>query len=267
MPQDGSHRTPPYSRARQDGKSAKSTRGFPCLSRRRQDGTLSHGSPRTSHPAHAATASDPQSASNDSTSTRTPAYPTPSPSPLSLAGAACGYPAGVQSVGAGWEQEVFKQKKRLADAQRILQSNKPTKKAAEDEHVATKKIENYWERLADLKRTTSNANDGRIFQMMFAPVIVNNDGQRVIRPMRYICRFAGKPSFYDRKFLGTYNARRDNLEGSWSSLYGAHHAVMWVENPFQSIVGTKFSNQIVQALTDPCGITHRLSLPRRGASP
>ena len=31
--------------------------------------------------------------------------------------------------------------------------------------------------------------------------------------MRYQCRLAGKPAFYDVKFPGTYNARRDNLEG------------------------------------------------------
>jgi hypothetical protein len=40
--------------------------------------------------------------------------------------------------------------------------------------------------------------------------------------MRYRCRLAGKPSFYDTKFPGTYNARRDNLEGFWKDAFGSH---------------------------------------------
>ena len=71
--------------------------------------------------------------------------------------------------------------------------------------------------------------------MYFAPVIVNEGTQRVIRPMRYTCRLAGKPSFYDRKFPGTYNARRDNLEGFWSQVYGTNHAVMWVDSFFENV--------------------------------
>jgi hypothetical protein len=110
-----------------------------------------------------------------------------------------------QSQASLWEQDLFKQKKRLADATRSLQV-KETKKAREDVRISTDKIENYLERLSDLKRTESQPNDGRIFPMTFAPVIVNDGGRRVIRPMRYTCRLAGKPSFYDRKFPGTYNA-------------------------------------------------------------
>lgn len=41
--------------------------------------------------------------------------------------------------------------------------------------------------------------------------MVMEHGQRVIKPMRYQFRIAGKPASYDVKYAGTYNARRDNL--------------------------------------------------------
>jgi hypothetical protein len=44
------------------------------------------------------------------------------------------------------------QKKRFADAERSLQA-KETKKAREDVRIASSKIENYLERLADARRT------------------------------------------------------------------------------------------------------------------
>jgi hypothetical protein len=101
--------------------------------------------------------------------------------------------------------DTFKQKKRLADAQRNLKE-KETKRAREDERIATNKIASYIERLTDLKRIESQPDDSRIFPMYFAPVVVTDAGRRVIRPMRYTCRLEGKPAFYDRKFPGTYNA-------------------------------------------------------------
>jgi len=147
-----------------------------------------------------------------------------------------------QSQAGAWERDLFKQKKRLADATRSLQT-KETKKAREDVRIATDKIENYLERLSDLKRDESRPNDSRIFPMLFAPVIVNDGGRRLIRPMRYTCRLAGKPAFYDRKFPGTYNARRDNLEGFWSSVYGAHHAILWVDSFFENVPTHRFEKR------------------------
>jgi hypothetical protein len=46
---------------------------------------------------------------------------------------------------------------------------------------------------------------------LICPVVVMEDGRRVIKPMRYQCRPAGKPAIHDAKYPGTYNARRDNL--------------------------------------------------------
>jgi len=145
-----------------------------------------------------------------------------------------------------WETDLFAQKTRLASATRSLQQ-KDTKKAREDVRIATDKIEKYLERLADLRRAESRPNDSRIFPMTYAPVIVNDSGQKVIRPMRYTCRIAGKPAFYDRKFPGTYNARRDNLEGFWSQVYGTSHAVMWVDSFFENVPTHLFEKRVLAA--------------------
>jgi putative SOS response-associated peptidase YedK len=53
--------------------------------------------------------------------------------------------------------------------------------------------------------------------------------------MRYQCRLAGKPAFYDTKFPGTYNARRDSLDGFWRDQFGAYHAVMIAEAFFENV--------------------------------
>jgi putative SOS response-associated peptidase YedK len=79
--------------------------------------------------------------------------------------------------------------------------------------------------------------------MYFAPVVIQEAGRRVIRPMRYTCRIAGKPAFYDQKFPGTYNARRDNLEGFWADLYGTHHAILWVDSFFENVPTHRFEKR------------------------
>jgi putative SOS response-associated peptidase YedK len=132
------------------------------------------------------------------------------------------------------EQELFKQRKRLADAQRSLQS-KVTKAATESLRIATGKIDATIERLSDLSRTEPLDRDSRIFPGHYAPVMVLENGQRVIKPMRYQCRPAGKPAFHDVKFPGTYNARRDNLEGFWKSLFGYSHGLVVVNAFYENV--------------------------------
>ncbi|MEX3957611.1 SOS response-associated peptidase family protein [Trinickia sp. EG282A] len=124
------------------------------------------------------------------------------------------------------EQEIFKQRARLADAERSLQA-KATKAATESKRIATNKIEAALQRLDDLRRTELNGErDARIFPGHYAPVVVLEGGERVVKPMRYQCRLAGKPAFYDTKYPGTYIARRDNLEGFWKTLFGYSHGLL-----------------------------------------
>ena len=132
------------------------------------------------------------------------------------------------------EQEVFKQRKRLADAERTLQV-KTTKAATESRRIATTKVEWALGKLADLRRTSITDEDARIFPGWMAPVIVMEQGRRVVKPMRYQCRLAGKPASYDRQFPGCYNARRDNLEGFWRSAFGVSHGIVVLNAFFENV--------------------------------
>lgn len=132
------------------------------------------------------------------------------------------------------EQDLFKQRRRLADAERTLQT-KTTKAASESKRIAADKIEWTRGKLSDLQRTELEDRDSRIFPGHYAPVMVMENGRRVIKPMRYQCRPAGKPVFYDSKFPGTYNARRDNLEGFWKGLFGYTHGIAVVNAFYENV--------------------------------
>jgi len=132
------------------------------------------------------------------------------------------------------EQELFKQRKRLADAERALQS-RATKKDAESQRIATAKIEWAKGKLADLRRTELEDRDSRIFPGHYAPVLVMENGRHVVKPMRYQCRLPGKPAFHDTRVPGTYNARRDNLEGFWRDLFGCSHGVAVVQRFYEYV--------------------------------
>lgn len=132
------------------------------------------------------------------------------------------------------EMELFKQAKRLADAERKL-AEKPTKTAANEQRIASNKIEQIKGRIADLKRSKAETKDFRMFPGYYCPVLVSEGGRVVVKPMRYQCRPAGKPAFYDTKYPGTYNARRDNLESFWKGQFGHTHGL---------IVATKFYEHV-----------------------
>ncbi|MFM0036252.1 SOS response-associated peptidase family protein [Paraburkholderia strydomiana] len=141
------------------------------------------------------------------------------------------------------EQDLFKQRKRLADAERTLQT-KVTKAAAESQRIATDKIAWNLGKLEDIQRTTPKAHDSRIFPGHYAPVMVVEHGQRVVTPMRYQCRIAGKPANYDVKYPGTYNARRDNLEGFWRPCFGHTHGVMLVNVFYENVSKAKMEGTL-----------------------
>lgn len=134
-----------------------------------------------------------------------------------------------------WEQELFKQRKRLADAERILGSGKITKKAQEDQRIATAKTEQLLGWINDTKRTELKAKDSRIYPGTYAPVMVWEDGQRVIKPMRYQCRMQGWTEKVERQYPGTYNARRDRLEESWSKHFGIKHGMLLVTAFYENV--------------------------------
>jgi putative SOS response-associated peptidase YedK len=132
------------------------------------------------------------------------------------------------------ETEIFTQRRRLADAERKLES-KPTKAACESQRIATAKIETAVHRLPLYKGWQPTALDDRIFPLQFAPIVLRADGRNVVRLARYHCRQAGKPVSIDRKYPGLYNARRDNLEKFWRKEFGQSHAVMLVSSFYENV--------------------------------
>jgi putative SOS response-associated peptidase YedK len=141
------------------------------------------------------------------------------------------------------EQDLFKQRKRRADAERSLQT-KITKAATESQRIAIDKIAWTRGKLDDIQRTEPMPRDSRIFPGHYAPVVVMENGQRVVKPMRYQCRIAGQPAFCDVKYPGTYNARRDNLEGYWKPLFGYTHGVMLVDVFYENVSKAKMEGTL-----------------------
>ncbi|SAL88657.1 hypothetical protein AWB74_08667 [Caballeronia arvi] len=148
------------------------------------------------------------------------------------------------------EQDLFKQRTRLADAERTLKT-KITKTATESKRIATDKIDAALRRLADLGRTHPEPRDSRIFPGYYAPVLVVEDGQYVVKPMRYQCRIAGKPANYDVKYPGTYNARRDSLEKFWKPCFGYTHGLMLVDVFYENVMRAKCENTLFETHDGP----------------
>ncbi|KRG85561.1 SOS response-associated peptidase family protein [Stenotrophomonas sp. CW117] len=132
------------------------------------------------------------------------------------------------------ETELFRQAKRLADAERKL-GTKPTKTAENEKRIAGNKIEQIKARIADLKRSRPEPKDSRMFPGYYCPVLVSEGGRLVVKPMRYQCRLAGKPAFYDTKFPGTYNARRDSLEKFWAPAFGRTHGLIVADRFYEHV--------------------------------
>lgn len=145
---------------------------------------------------------------------------------------------------AALEQEMFSQRKRVADAERKLLT-KETKKARDDVRIGGNKVAQARKRMDILKRTEMLPEDSRIYPGVYCPVLVVENGLRVVKPMRYQCRPAGLPPKFDIERPGTYNARRDNLEGFWRRQFGYSHGVM-VADRFYENVEVDGRNQVLE---------------------
>jgi putative SOS response-associated peptidase YedK len=144
-----------------------------------------------------------------------------------------------------WEADLFAQRRRIADAERKL-AIKPTKTAQQELERATRKQVQVEQWLSDLHRTEPKSKDYRIFPGWYAPVIVSENGQRVIRPMRYQCRPPKAPSSYDKDYPGTYNARRDNLERAWKDLFGYRHGLIVVGRFYENVTTPDGKSVVIQ---------------------
>ncbi|MBP0595072.1 SOS response-associated peptidase family protein [Paraburkholderia sp. LEh10] len=142
------------------------------------------------------------------------------------------------------EEELFKQRARLIAAERALQT-KTTKAATESKRIAGDKIEAALGRIDDIRRTELLARDSRIFPGNYAPVLIQENGQLVVRPMRYLCRLEGKPASYDFKYPGTYNARLDSLGGFWKPLFGYSHGLLVVDSFYENVKRSKMEGRVL----------------------
>lgn len=142
--------------------------------------------------------------------------------------------------------ELQAQTDRLTAAEAVLAGPKPTKKAANDQRIATDKVSRAKRDLDDLVRTELLDRDSRIYPGNYVPVLVAEGDRYVVKPMRYQCRPAGKPAIYDTKYPGTYNARRDNLEGFWKEQFGRTHALLVVDTFYENVEGADGKNQVIQ---------------------
>lgn len=132
-------------------------------------------------------------------------------------------------------EKIEAQRQRLTKAEARL-AVKQSKSASEDLRIATNNISDLQRKLADIERREPLARDDRIFTNYYCPVLtLDEDGDQVVRPMRFLCRPEGKPAFFDTKFPGTYNARRDSLGGFWKGLFGQTHAVVVMEAFFEHV--------------------------------
>ena len=148
------------------------------------------------------------------------------------------------------ETELFKQRKRLADAERKLKT-KETKKAREEQRIASSKVQWHLDQLAALRRTSLEPEDFRIFPFWYAPVVVLENGEAVIKPMRYHCRPHGKPAGFDRRFDGLYNARRDSLEGFWRDLFGRQHGCLAISSFYENVALHEFEKRALRSGEKP----------------
>lgn len=127
------------------------------------------------------------------------------------------------------EHDLFKQRRRLHEAELGLQEGMSTP-ALQERRAASDKIASTLHRLAELQRREPQATDSRIFPGCYAPVLLIENGRKIVKPMRFQCRREGTPSFYDRLYPDSHTARRDELEHSWRGQFGHRHAVLAVSS-------------------------------------
>jgi putative SOS response-associated peptidase YedK len=135
------------------------------------------------------------------------------------------------------EAVIAKQTERLAKAEAVLSSAKPTKKAANDKRVATNEIAKARGKLAELGETASKDGFGRIWPGYYCPVLIRDPetGERSIVPMRYRLRLRGWTAKDELVKPGTYNARRDKLSTVWREQFGHTHGIVIASRFYESV--------------------------------
>lgn len=144
------------------------------------------------------------------------------------------------------ETALAAQKVRLAEAEKALAA-KPTKKALNEQGIARRKIEKLE---LDFKRHRTPEYvvewERRIFPLQYMSMVgLDENGELVARPVRYLMRPRGQSPDFDRKYNGCYNARLDSL-GSvpwWKESFGRRHGLIVVRKFFENVAVTDYSKK------------------------
>lgn len=135
------------------------------------------------------------------------------------------------------ELEIAEQTERLTKAETVLASPKPTKKAANEQRIASNKIAAAKAKLDELGTAAKSDGFDRIWPGHYAPVLIRDPatGERQIVPMRYRCRLPGWTRATEAEKPGSYNARRDKLSTVWRQLFGKNHGVVVANRFYESV--------------------------------
>ena len=141
------------------------------------------------------------------------------------------------------EEELFKQSKRLGDAERALLA-KATKKAENDKRISTNKIRKLKADLAIHKSLEINSEgEERIYPLHYMSMLcLDDNGEKVIRPVRYLMRPHNKDEKFDVAFNGCYNARFDGLESVpwWKDSLSKRHGIILVKQFYENVEIKKY---------------------------
>ena len=149
--------------------------------------------------------------------------------------------------------DIVKYQERLADAERRL-AKRTSKTGLEDQRKAAEGISWCEHKIRELSRVERKENDSRIYPRWYAPVIVMEGHERVIRPMRYLCRPENMPEAmfspeykrvvpFELAREGCYNARRDNLERFWRNQFTVKHGYMVIHSFFENVELHKYEHR------------------------
>ena len=153
------------------------------------------------------------------------------------------------------ETEVFTQRKRLVDAERKL-ATKETAASLESKRIASNKVMQAMGKLALLRDDKKHGNGYRIFPRSHTPIVLMQDGKKVMVPVRYLLRQPWAPALMDHKLSGNYNARRDNLTKFWKVQFSKTHAVMLVRSFHENVTGKDGQNQVLHFVPRPSGLMY-----------
>lgn len=140
------------------------------------------------------------------------------------------------------DEEIASQVARLADAQRCLGSNE-AKAAGHSTRMSTHKIAAARRRRASLAQNVDGCQLGRMFPGSFVPIVTVQDGQTLIRPMRYQCRPSNVERRMESLLESPHHARKDSLQGRWRSEFGHTHGVIAVESFFEAVALHRLRNR------------------------